>query len=158
MDLIKKLGGRYPTAKSKQEKQYGLYKCPGCQRNFEMQINNVNTKQNKGEIVQCKNCAIIDKQPPRGLAISLEPLYARWKLMHARCYNSNNKSFDKYGARGIKVNIAWHSYKTFKRWFGPDEALEIHRIDNDADYSEANCQLVTATKHRQIHGKHYVDV
>lgn len=151
MELIKRLGGRYPTAKSTQEKQYGLYKCPGCERSFEMQINNVNTKQNKGLIVRCKSCALKDNKYSERHGQSHESLRARWNLMHARCYNTSNKSYLRYGHIGIYVDKAWHKYDNFKAWFGTDETMELHRKDNKGPYSVDNCILLSATDHRKLH-------
>ena len=41
-------------------------------------------------------------------------LYGRWVMMKQRCYNSNNKDYYNYGARGIKVCDEWrNSYLNF---------------------------------------------
>ena len=40
MKLIKKLNTRYMTAKSKRKRRFGLFYCPKCRINREMQIDN----------------------------------------------------------------------------------------------------------------------
>ncbi len=66
---------------------------------------------------------------------------ARWEGMMQRCYYAKAVSYKNYGARGIKVCKEWHNFKTFQTWaietYQNDKQLD--RIDNDKDYSPANC-------------------
>lgn len=42
-----------------------------------------------------------------------EVLYTLWRNMIVRCYNSNDPSFKKYGARGVLVSEEWKCFSNF---------------------------------------------
>jgi hypothetical protein len=77
------------------------------------------------------------------------PLYARWQSMKRRCYNKKDKSYERYGARGITVCKEWESdYLNFYNWaitHGYKQDLQIDRRKNDKDYSPDNCRFVNGT-------------
>lgn len=79
------------------------------------------------------------------------PEYRAWAAMLQRCYNSKNKDFKHYGARGISVCPRWReSFQDFLADMGlkPHHALSIDRIDNDGDYGKENCCWATAKQQR----------
>ena len=43
-------------------------------------------------------------------------IYYSWSAMKERCSNPNNKSYKRYGARGIKVCEEWLDFKSFYNW------------------------------------------
>lgn len=75
-------------------------------------------------------------------------LYAVWIAMKDRCNNSNNKQFDDYGGRGIRVCKEWiDDFSAFQKWAlanGYKGGLTIDRKDNDKGYAPDNCQWVTS--------------
>ena len=83
-------------------------------------------------------------------------LYRRYNHIKDRCYNPNNKSYARYGGRGIKMCDEWlNSYQAFEDWclsHGFKKELSIDRIDNDGDYAPDNCRFVTLKENNQKRG------
>lgn len=71
-------------------------------------------------------------------------LHFIWLGMKDRCNNSKNKSFSRYGGRGIRVCNEWQSsYELFSSWArskGYKVGLSLDRIDNNKGYSPNNCR------------------
>jgi len=76
----------------------------------------------------------------------------RLNSIRQRCYNVKRKCHKDYGGRGIECCITvkdliflWYRDKAFSmKW------PEIHRIDNNKNYTVENCQYMERSKHRQI--------
>lgn len=76
-------------------------------------------------------------------------LYFIWQNMNDRCRRKNNKNYDNYGGRGIKVCDDWQEYSKFKVWAlnnGYTNALTIDRINVNGNYEPSNCRWVTMTE------------
>ena len=91
------------------------------------------------------------------------PLYNTWHHMMSRCYNSNNKSYEDYGGRGIKVCQRWHNMKNFIADVGKkqDEKLTIERINNNKGYSPNNCKwayMIEQSRNKRVYKKNKVGI
>lgn len=68
--------------------------------------------------------------------------FKAWQQMIQRCHNTNNKSYYRYGSRGISVCHEWkNSFRNFLKDMGskPGNNFSLDRIDNNKGYSPDNC-------------------
>lgn len=87
-----------------------------------------------------------------------------WNSMKQRCNNSNDKNFNYYGGRGIKVCKEWldkeNGMINFYNWAmvnGYKENLTIDRIDVNGDYEPSNCRWVTQkVQSNNTRANHYI--
>lgn len=96
--------------------------------------------------------------PSHGL--SKTRLYSVWCAMKERCNNPHNKSYQRYGARGITVTSEWqYSFETFYAWAmdnGYADGLTIDRIDNNRGYSPDNCRWVTVAQQNRNYSRNHL--
>jgi len=66
--------------------------------------------------------------------------------MKDRCLRAANKSYHRYGGRGITVCKRWlNSFRNFYRDLGarPSKKHSLDRINNERGYKPSNCRWAT---------------
>jgi hypothetical protein len=99
-----------------------------------------------GDTGSCGCLYIETRNTTHGL--SDEHLYKVWSHMMSRCYNKKDRSYFRYGGRGITVCKEWHDVEVFYKWaiVGYQKGLTIDRENNNDGYCPDNCRWVTDTK------------
>lgn len=74
--------------------------------------------------------------------------YLAWINIHRRCEDPKDKSYCRYGAKGIKVCKRWSTYENFFADMGkkPTAKHTIERRSNSEGYSPGNCYWATTKK------------
>ena len=138
--LLKDLGLRYPTEKSRQKYRYGLYECQYCMNEFE--ANSYNIKRGHTKSCGCQHHKPREKSIKHGLHSNR--FYSTWYKMLHRCSNPTNKDYKSYGGRGITVCEEWLDIRNFVAWCDltrPNiEGLSLDRIDVNGNYEPNNCR------------------
>lgn len=92
-----------------------------------------------------KSCGCLQKESAskrlKTHGMFYKKIYAVWAGMIGRCTNEKNKDWKKYGGRGVKVEKRWLVFENFYSDMGEcPTGLSLGRIDNNGDYSKANCR------------------
>jgi hypothetical protein len=72
-------------------------------------------------------------------------VYGIWRGMRSRCENPRNRSYPRYGGRGIKVCERWAVFENFLADMGepPTPQHQIERQKNGEGYYPENCHWAT---------------
>ena len=100
-----------------------------------------------------KSCGCFQKENAR--IINSKPYninskeYKIWSGIKRRCYNKKDKSYHKYGGKGLGMSIEWRlSFEKFIEDMGncPLNLQSIDRIDNSKGYEKGNCRWADYTQ------------
>jgi hypothetical protein len=78
--------------------------------------------------------------------------YYTWGCLKSRCLNPNDRSYHRYGGRGITVHADWiKSFDAFLEHVGPAPTPKhtIDRIDNARGYEPGNVRWATQTEQQR---------
>lgn len=135
--LLKDLGMRFPTQKSKTKRRFALYKCY-CGKEFEAETANVN-------FGTTKSCGCFNKLRSSKHNLCSHRLYNTWISMKNRCLNINDTAYKYYGGLGVTICSKWLSIENFINDMYPtyQEGLTLDRINPNGNYEPSNCRWVT---------------
>lgn len=104
----------------------------------------------EGYSKECLSCA------PLHHGLIKTPEYRSWSGARNRCYNKNNKDYNYYGGRGIKMCDRWQSFENFLADMGSrPPKYTLDRIDNNGDYCHKNCRWATISQQNSNQRKRY---
>ncbi|MGL5717266.1 MAG: hypothetical protein ACRCX2_29915 [Paraclostridium sp.] len=110
-----------------------------CDCGKEKRLNVSTVKNNPNASCGCYNREVITKHNLNG-----NKIYHVFNSMKSRCYSINNKSYHRYGGRGVTICNEWLNDVTkFVKWSydnGYNQGLSIDRIDVNGNYEPSNCR------------------
>lgn len=90
--------------------------------------------------------------------------YKCWNHMISRCYKESDKSYSRYGGKGVSVCAEWLNFQQFAEWYYsnyPNDGIKYQldkdiKIDGNKLYSPRLCLFVTAKENIiKANAKHY---
>lgn len=132
--------GRWVVTSAPFRKGRYLYVRVRCSCGQEKSLEQSSLRSGRTNSCGCLNSEVLSaRSTTHGLRA--HPVYAVWNAMMQRCHNPNSKQAADYGARGITVDPAWHTFGGFHADMGlpPYKGATLERKDNDKGYSKDNC-------------------
>ncbi len=107
---------------------------------------------------QTKSCGCFATESKRAKAtthgMSHTPTHRSWIAMRRRCNEPNSTQYKWYGARGITVCKRWEKFENFLADMGErPTGTTLDRINNDKNYSPANCRWAMQSEQVAKQGK-----
>ncbi len=104
------------------------------------------------------SCGCLHKERVSKHGLWKDPIFTVWRSMINRCTNDKNKSYKRYGGRGIAVCDRWANPAAFVEDMsnGYEPGLQLDRIDNDKNYSPDNCRWATTKIQTRNYSKNVV--
>lgn len=145
LEILEDLGTR--KDKSGTSRRWCKARCGYCGNIVEKRTQQIKQFKSCGCATQLK--AVIK----HGMANTRQ--YKCWIDIKTRCNNPKNKSFIRYGARGIAYDEKWENFEGFwedmKDTYFEDGTIE--RIDNNKGYFKNNCTWVTISEQSKNRNK-----
>lgn len=111
--------------------------CPYCMKVKEYRTQDLKNRQS------CGCASHLKANTKHGMSSTRQ--YTTWADLKDRCDNPKNKSYIRYGARGITYDPKWKTFEGF--WEDMAEGYfdkgTIERENNDLGYNKANCTWIT---------------
>lgn len=85
------------------------------------------------------SCGCLSRERSTKHGMERTQIYNTWAQMLARCNNPKSTSYPRYGAKGIKVCVRWHDFRSFYADMGDKaEGQTLDRIDGSKGYEPGN--------------------
>jgi len=145
----------YKLEKNGKSRQYGLFKCVACGKEFETRMERISFMT--GSCGSCSNRISGEKRKVHGMNNKNSRIHVTWSNMKRRCLNPRGKEKDIY--IGIILCKEWEDFPSFYNWAldnGYTDKMTIDRIDPAKGYFPENCRFSdysTQSANRKITGK-----
>ena len=118
-------------------KRIAIFICNHCGVEFKARVSDISSGKQDG--CRCRSGIISGGKKQN------KKLYQVWESMRARCNNKNDKSYYRYGGRGISISMEWNDFNIFREWsikngYEENIGLSIDRTDNNKNYCKENCR------------------